>query len=721
MKQLLKVLVSCHLLGLSGLVVGANAPSTLTIDANQVGTDVSETLYGLFYEDINFAADGGLYAEQVFNRSFEYKKLLGSTVYDGLTGWKIDIKDSKKGQVELDQSKPLNDNNIQSLKVIVKESGFKLQNVGHASNIVNDTAEMSLFADEKYNLSYYIFNNDYVGTLKFHLEDGEGNVISNEVSVKVDSRKKWTKINDLTLTATKTVGGRLVIEAQGEGTFNLDMVSLMPTNYWKAGSENWKYSGLRSDLVEALQALNPQFLRFPGGCVAEGAYDKGNHYNWKDTIGPIEERKENENLWGYMQSYGLGYHEYFQLAEDLGAKPIPVVHAGLLCQVRSGDLPAMLPSTEEFKQLIQDILDLIEYANGDTSTEWGAKRAENGHKEPFNLEFIAIGNENWGEQYFNNFKAIKSAIEKVYPEITVITTSGTLSEGAGFDYAWDVIHKRYPDTYVDEHYYNSPEWFLENTDRYDSYRRDSAKVFVGEFAAHEEGTATTRPNSLYTALAEAAYLTGIERNSDVVKMISYAPLLARVGSAQWTPDLIWFNSHHVMFSPNYYVYQMFSNYIGNKYLLSELNSSINLHHSVTVDENKKEIYIKVVNVEDESTTLDIKFNQFETLKSQAEYIVLTHDDIHAVNTFEDPLNVSPQTSILEVNEDDATIEVPHHSAVLLRLGYGDSAFIAGASPTSQTNTKSSSISNVILVAGSVITIVLITQIGLTLKKNKKEK
>ena len=270
---------------------------------------MSETLYGLFYEDINFAADGGLYVEQVFNRSFEYKKLLGSTVYDGLTGWKIDIKDSKKGQVELDQSKPLNDNNIQSLKVTVKESGFKLQNVGHASNIVNDTAEMSLFADEKYNLSYYIFNNDYVGTLKFHLEDGEGNVISNEVSVKVDSRKKWTKINDLTLTATKTVGGRLVIEAQGEGTFNLDMVSLMPTNYWKAGSENWKYSGLRSDLVEALQALNPQFLRFPGGCIAEGAYDKDNHYNWKDTIGPIEERKENENLWGYMQSYGLGYHE----------------------------------------------------------------------------------------------------------------------------------------------------------------------------------------------------------------------------------------------------------------------------------------------------------------------------------------------------------------------------------------------------------------------------
>ncbi len=208
-------------------------------------------------------------------------------------GWKIDIKDSKKGQVEFDQSKPLNDNNIQSLKVTVKESGFKLQNVGHTLNMVSDTAEMSLFTDEKYNLSYYIFNHDYVGALKFHLEDGKGNVVSNESRTKVDSKQKWIKIDGLTLTATRTVGGRLVIEAEGEGTFNLDMISLMPTNYWKAGSENWKYSGLRSDLVEALK---PQFLRFPGGCVAEGAYDHDNHYNWKDTIGPIEERKENENL-----------------------------------------------------------------------------------------------------------------------------------------------------------------------------------------------------------------------------------------------------------------------------------------------------------------------------------------------------------------------------------------------------------------------------------------
>lgn len=719
MKRIIKTLVGCHLIGLSGLVAGAtNAPSTLTIDANQESVEVSDTLYGLFYEDINFAADGGLYAEQVFNRSFEYQNILSQTAYDGLTGWKIDIQDSKKGQVQLDQSNPLNENNSQSLKVTVKESGFKIQNVGHTSNMTNDSAEMSIFKDEKYNLSFYLLNENYSGKLSFHLEDGEGNTISNFVDIKVKSNPDWTKIESLNLTATETVGGKLVIEADGQGTFNLDMVSLMPNNYWGANEENWKYGGLRTDLVEALKDLKPQFLRFPGGCVAEGAYDKDNHYNWKETIGPIEERKENENLWGYMQSYGLGYHEYFQLAEDLGAKPIPVVHAGLLCQVRSGDLPAMLPSTTEFKELTQDILDLIEYANGDTSTEWGAKRAENGHKEPFNLEFIAIGNENWGQQYFNNFKALKDAVEEIYPEITVITTSGTLSDGAGFDYAWDIVHKRYPDTYVDEHYYNSPEWFLENTDRYDSYRRDSAKVFVGEFAAHAEGNATSRPNSLYTALAEGAYLTGIERNSDVVKMISYAPLLARVGSVQWTPDMIWFDSHQVMLTPNYYVYQLFSNYIGNKYLTSDLQSSTGLYHSVTIDEGLKEIYIKVINVGDESTTLDINFEQFETLKNKAEYTVITHEYIDAVNTMENPLNISPQQSILEVNEDAATIEIPHHSAVLLRLGYGDSAFVAGVSPTLEKNIDSSSITHSILVTGSIVVIILISHIVLKVKQDK---
>lgn len=702
MKKIIGTLIGCHLLGVLGYVVGAEtAPSTLTISSDASGVEVSETLYGLFYEDINFSADGGLYADQVFNRSFEYTHLLNDSALDGLMGWRVDLKDSKYGKIQLDQSNPLNENNVTSLKMEVLESGFKLRNVGHTANVSVSSAEMSIFEDETYMTSFYVLNDNYEGELQFYLEDAQGNVISDKVKTKIKKGSNWTKIEKLSLTTTQTAGGRLVIEALGVGTLNLDMVSLMPSDYHGAGSSEWKYGGLRADLVAALADLNPQFLRFPGGCVAEGAYKKDNHYHWKDTIGPLEERKENWNLWGYMQSYSLGYHEYFQLSEDLGATPIPVVHAGILCQVRSGDLQPMLPTTDEFNELKQDILDLIEYANGATSTEWGSKRAENGHKEPFNLEYIAIGNENWGQQYFSNFKVLKAAVEAVYPDITVITTSGTLSEGAGFDYAWETIHRQFPDTYVDEHYYNSPEWFLENTARYDSYRRDSAKVFVGEFAAHADATAAGRPNTLYTALTEGAYLTGIERNSDVVKMISYAPLLAKVGSTQWTPDMIWFDSHNTLLTPNYYVFQLFSTHIGTRYLESELTSDLGLYHSVTINEESEEIYIKVVNPSEGSTTLQISLSKFEDLKDEAELIVIAHEDAQAQNTMENPENVVPKLEVIAIENDMVTIEIQANSATLVRLGYGETKFQAGVEVV-ETKGQTVSIVAPLMVAGLVI-------------------
>lgn len=705
MKKIVGTLIGCYLLGALGYVVGAEtAPSTLSISSDASGVEVSGTLYGLFYEDINFSADGGLYADQVFNRSFEYTSLLNESALDGLMGWRVDLKDSKYGKIQLDQSHPLNENNLTSLKIEVLESGFKLRNVGHTANVSVSSAEMSIFEDETYTISFYILNDDYEGAIQFYLEDAQGNIISDQVKTKIKKGSNWIKIEGLSLTATQTAGGRLVIEALGSGTLNLDMVSLMPSDYHGAGSSEWKYGGLRSDLVEALADLNPQFLRFPGGCIAEGAYDKDNHYRWKETIGPLEERKENWNLWGYMQSYGLGYHEYFQLAEDLGATPIPVVHAGILCQVRSGDLQPILPGSEDFKELTQDILDLIEYANGDSSTKWGSKRAENGHQEPFNLKYIAIGNENWGERYFKNFKALKAAVEEIYPDLTVITTSGTLSEGLGFDYAWNTIEKQFPDTYVDEHYYNSPEWFLDNTDRYDSYRRDSAKVFVGEFAAHAEGTPTHRPNTLYTALCEGAYLTGIERNSDVVKMISYAPLLAKVGSTQWTPDLIWFDSHHNMLTPNYYVFQLFSTHIGTRYLESDLNSGIDLYHSVTVDEESEEIYIKIVNPSKDSTQLQISLSQFEKLKQQAEFIVITHEDAQAQNTMENPKNISPKLEVIDLEDDTVTVEIAANSANLVRLGYKDTKFEAGVDVVEMKSQTPSIIAPLMVAAGIIITI-----------------
>ncbi|MBP3909102.1 MAG: hypothetical protein J6D33_09250 [Turicibacter sp.] len=717
MKKIITALLMTHGIGAFGFVVGADsAPSTLIVDSNSSTTQVSETLYGLFYEDINFAADGGIYAEQVFNRSFEYTSILSQNSFDGMTGWRVDLADSKKGKVGLDQTYPLNEKNPTSLKVEVLESGFMIRNVGHTMNVTKSTAEMSIFNEESYDLSFYIRNSSYEGELRFYLEDQDGMMISTDASTKVKSSDEWIQMKNLSLKGLQTTGGRLVIEANGVGAFYLDMVSLMPKDYYGANNSEWKYGGLRSDLVEALKDLNPQFLRFPGGCVAEGAYDQDNHYNWKDTIGPIESRKENANLWGYMQSYGLGYHEYFQLAEDLGATPIPVVHAGILCQVRSGDLQPMLPSTDDFKQLTQDILDLIEYANGDTSTEWGAKRAENGHKESFNLTYIAIGNENWGERYFKNFKVLKAAVEEVYPDMTIITTSGTLSEGSGYDYAWDTIQKQFLDTYVDEHYYNSPEWFLNNTDRYETYRRDSAKVFVGEFAAHADFSGGVRPNTLYTALCEGAYLTGIERNSDVVKMISYAPLLARTNAYQWTPDMIWFDSHEVMLTPNYYVFQLFSNHIGTKYLNTELVTSENLYHSVTVDEETEEIYIKIVNPSEEETSLTIDLQNFERLLDQAELTIIAHEEANAQNSMDDKNNVSPKTSVIEVVDETVTVDIVKNSATLIHLGYGKTDFVAGDSSAKTQDSSKEMVAGLIM-SGIVIVGTLSTH--LILKRRGK--
>ncbi|MGL4374224.1 MAG: alpha-L-arabinofuranosidase C-terminal domain-containing protein, partial [Turicibacter sp.] len=504
-----------------------------------------------------------------------------------------------------------------------------LMNVGYTTNVSGTSANMSIFSEECYDLSFYLLNKTFEGKLTFYLEDGQGNQISDQKSVNLKKDTDWKKYDGIVLTATQTIGGRLVILAQGVGEFNIDMVSLMPRAMYGANDPKWKYGGLRADLVAALEGLNPKFLRFPGGCVAEGAFDKDNHYNWKDTIGPIEERKENPNLWGYMQSYGLGYHEYFQLSEDLGAEPVPVIHAGILCQARSGDLMPMYPNTEDFEVLTQDILDLIEYANGDTSTEYGKKRAENGHKEPFDLKYVAIGNENFGAQYWNNFNVLKKAVLAVYPEMTIITSAGPHSEGWIYDEAWNNVYLKHKDTYVDEHYYNTPQWFLDHTDRYDTYSRESAKVFIGEFAAHADPTTTGRPNTLYTALTEGAYLTGIERNSDVVKMISYAPLLARVGATQWTPDLIFFDSHEVMLTPNYYVLELFSNHIGTRYLNTELTSDLNLSQSVTVDERKEELYIKVVNPTDDATVLEMKLSQFENMLPQGEWMVIHHENKEA--------------------------------------------------------------------------------------------
>lgn len=528
----------------------------LTIDASQKGVEISDMMYGIFFEDINFAADGGIYAELVKNRSFEFTEELANN--GPLHGY-VRYGDCS---LEVLNKQPLNKNNIHYLQISNqsgKPAGFI--NLGFLEG-------MAFEEGESYRFSVYLRSQDYDGTITIKLLDKKNQELASATIDKVTD--KWEKYTvELGPVPYTDYNGKLLMTMDSNGTLNVDMVSLFPFSTYK-NREN----GLRPDMVEMLAELNPSFIRFPGGCIVEGD-PLSTAYRWKDTIGDISERKQNTNLWigtrehPYYQSYGLGFFEYFLLCEDLGAEPIPVVNAGLSCQARAGNKSGTLAIGDELEEYIQDALDLIEFCNGSVDTKWGALRAELGHPEPFNLKYLAIGNENWNAEYFDRYSKFVKAIRSKYPDIKLITSAGPASDGALYEFAWNTLRLHRNDTIkyadlVDEHYYNSPEWFLSNTHRYDSYERNFVDVFVGEYAS--------KSNTLYSAIAEAAFMTGLERNGDVVKMASYAPLFGNLISRQWEPDLIYFNNHTVFGSINYYVQKMFSNNVGDYTLKSELEA-----------------------------------------------------------------------------------------------------------------------------------------------------
>lgn len=370
---------------------------------------------------------------------------------------------------------------------------------------------------------------------------------------------------------------KLIITPLDNGRYGLDMVSLFPQRTFKN-----RKNGLRADLAQMIADLKPKFVRFPGGCLAHGD-GLDNIYDWKGSIGPLETRKPLPNIWRYHQTRGLGYFEYFQFCEDIGAEPIPVIAAGVCCQnsgtcssyswgeVGCGGQQRGIPM-DKMDAYIQDILDLIEYANGDSqNTKWGKIRAESGHPKPFNLKYIGIGNEDIITDVFKErFAMIYHAVKRKYPEITIIGTSGPSCEGSDYEEGWNFADKLNL-SMVDEHYYRTPGWFIHNQGFYDFYDRDKSKVYLGEYAAHLPGG----PNNIETALSEALYLISIERNADIVDMVSYAPLLAKEGHIQWKPDLIYFNNKEAKPTVNYYVQQLFSNYGGDEYIASSVRLNKN--------------------------------------------------------------------------------------------------------------------------------------------------
>jgi len=511
-------------------------------------------MYGVFFEDINRAADGGLYAELVQNRSFEYDEA-DNPAYTPLTAW-TPVGAGGSAAVA-DDSARLNERNRRYLRLDVTGTRYGVTNAGYGRGI-------AVKAGARYDFSVWARTTRPRGSrLTVTLADGTRRLAAPlRLTVRGD---RWIRYTGALRARAASATGRLSVSARGAGTVRLDMVSLFPRDTFKH-----RPNGMRRDLAAKIAALRPAFLRFPGGCIVNTGSHEGyeapdwerrRSYQWKDTIGPVEQRATNANFWGYNQSYGLGYYEYFRFAEDIGAMPLPVVPALVTgCgENRATDDPALL------RRHVQDTLDLIEFANGPVSTEWGRKRAQMGHPRPFGLTHIAVGNEeNLPDEFSARFSAFREAIAARHPEIVVISNSGPDDSGLVFDRAWALNRAARVDM-VDEHYYNSPQWLLQNNDRYDAYDRAGPAVFLGEYAS--------LGNRFFNALAEGAYMTGLERNADVVRLASYAPLLAREGDVQWTPDLIWFDGERSWGSANYEVQRLFMTNVGDEVVPSTASAT----------------------------------------------------------------------------------------------------------------------------------------------------
>ena len=569
-----------------------------TLDAKKRGVDVSEHLYGLFFEDINQSADGGLNAEMVVNNSFEYEYFS----YDDFNAESpVDARSQKwfawdiygAGPKKISTKGGMNENNPSYLHLSVGGI-YHVENPGYYTQGAYDNYGMPIEKGETYHFSMFVKRLGFKGTAKVFVKGAHGRHTSiGEINIPQGTEGDWIKVST-SIVAEKDTMGRLCIIFEGNGKIGIDYVSLLPSKTW-GDPQKYRNGKLSPRMVEVLKDCHPSFFRFPGGCVVEGDVAFRYQYRWRNTVGPLEQRKQVPNVWRYMQSYGVGFYEYFALCEDLHMSPLPVLHCGLLCQIRMGEqrktgYQRIIPGTPEFQsEVIDNVADLLYFAKGDIASPdknesyWAKVRSDMGHPEPFELKFVGIGNENWGYEYFDNFAAcllglrqymyngrVTDLLKKF--DITVVTTCGVDIRPSDSNDSWKVINDRYRDMIVDEHVYNSYQWFIDNSKRYDCYDRTGAKVFMGEYAMHTMSDGRGRlngDNNLRSALAEAAFLTGCERNSDVVKMTCYAPLFASTMNYRWTPDMIWFNARDIMLTPNYYVQQMFAANTG-KYTLTDV-------------------------------------------------------------------------------------------------------------------------------------------------------
>ena len=655
---------ACFLAG-SGSALAAQTAS-LSVDAtpSESSASISPLLYGIFLEDINFAVDGGMYAELIKNGSFEYGMLAKNS---GKHNYSLSDKSAVTLEV-VDGSADgtcLNENN--------PHYGV-ITNASDAPEGIGNKGYLKGFAIEEgksYTFSAFLKGLDgYTGDVDISIADKEGTVLAETtISNPSDGWMKYTAT--LTATASSDNLPRLWIKI-GNGKVAVDMISLVPSETYKN-----RKNGIRKDVGEYLEALQPKFLRFPGGCAIEGTA-VANQYSWKASIGygltttingeevtgDVSARPLGVDIWHtsttnpYYMTYGLGFYEYFLLCEDLDCLPVPVVNAGMVCPIHAGTgYTYFSEDSEEFQAYVQDALDLVEFCRGGADTKWGAIRIAMGHEAPFDLHYIGIGNEQWQDEYYSHYERFKEAFAKaaeenpeLYGDIELIVANGPASTDR---FAWEQIAKNGTDYAgaVDEHYYEQPEWFLANTDRYDSYDRDSVPVFLGEYAA--------KSNTMQAALAEAAYMTGLERNGDIVKMACYAPLFGNDGANQWEPDMIFLSKYGLYGTVNYYAQKLFMNHPGTTLLASECSDADGIYQVASIDDEGNRI-LKLVNTSADDCSLTVTMEHSDACAPEATVSVLKADSPDDKNSFSDPEHIVPKESSLAVGS-EFSYELPAYS------------------------------------------------------------
>lgn len=617
---------------------------------------ISPDLFGIFFEDINYSADGGLYAELIQNRSFEYS-FADNPDWNFFTGWEL-IQNGGKCSIGLETDSPIHPNNRHYVVLNIEADGGEvgLRNTGFDGIVIKagESYDVSLFARQ--------FSGQ-IGELTVRLEGRTGELLGEAKLPKLTA--DWAKYSTTIKATGSDNHGRFVLLVGGSGTVALDVISLLPQKTFHN-----RPNGLRADLAQVIADLKPKFMRFPGGCLAHGD-GLDNMCRWKDTIGPIETRKEQFNIWNYHQSVGLGYFEYFQFCEDIGAKPVPIVPAGCCCPNTGARFNGLweqgqqgLPMNE-MADYVQEVLDLIEWANGPVNSTWGAKRAEAGHPEPFGLQYLGVGNEDRISPLFKErFKMIYEAVKAKHPEIIVIGTVGPRPDGEDYEDGWAFAHELNLDM-VDEHGYKEPDWYWDNLHRFDAYSRTTATtVYLGEFAAHDTG----RANTLRSALAEAAYMISLERNGDIVRLASYAPLLSKMRRTQWTPDLIYFDNTRINLSINYYVQQLFSVNAGDVYLpigIQNAGDVENIAASCVQDSASGDMIIKLVSRAESPVQMEIDLGNTISVEREATCTVLTGDPL-AENTVWRRESTVPSVSQISV-AGYFTYELPAHSLSVIRI------------------------------------------------------